>query len=363
MSRNLEPTKLNHVFEIYVPSKFRSGKEIPADLRSDALDHVKKHMERWFGGGTYIKSVPAEGFWRHETGEIADEDVDVLYSNANAAQFEEFREDFFALAADLANKLDQEAVACRVDGKMFAFHPSPDIEEPQKIPEPGKLISVPPKKIDSYRTIKAALLKLDSMEKARDLFCNVLHYEYASDNLPSFNWPDSITQYLAEGSVPQIIADQNDFKIIYIKLGSKRLLRTEERPIIQRIMHDNPTMRGLLVVSDMDADEWHLVNVKFAADKSGKNRFLIRRMRIAEQEQLRTVVERLSLIDIESIGEDATAADIQTQHDKAFDVQAVTKEFFARYRDVFEDVENRVKGFSANQREERRRVAIFTMIG
>ena len=62
MSGNLESIKLNHVFEIYVPSQLRSGKEIPLDLRSDALDYVKNQMQEWFGGGTHVKSIPAEGF-------------------------------------------------------------------------------------------------------------------------------------------------------------------------------------------------------------------------------------------------------------------------------------------------------------
>jgi hypothetical protein len=164
MSRNIEPTKLNHVFEIYVPSQFQSGKDIPFDLRAEALDHVKDQMQGWFGGGTHIKSVPAEGFWGLESGEIADEDVDALYSNANAAQFEEYQEDFFTLAAELANRLNQEAIACRVDGKMLLFYPIPIIEKPIKKPESRNLRFTPPRKIDNYRAIKAALLKLDSMD-------------------------------------------------------------------------------------------------------------------------------------------------------------------------------------------------------
>ena len=42
----------------------------------------------------------------------------------------------------------------------------------------------------------------------------------------------------------------------------------------------------------------------------------------------RTAVERLGRIDIDLIGEDATAAELQDIHDVAFDVESVSKEFF-----------------------------------
>jgi hypothetical protein len=178
--------KMNHVFEIYVPSETQSGKPIPNSLRNETLAHVKKMMQEWFGGGTSIKNIPAEGFWALESGETADEEIDVVYSNANAAQFEEYRDDFFELASELANKLDQEAVACRIDGKMFIFQATDISPKPTKKEEIETIKHVQPRKIDKYRSIKSALLKLNNIDTARDLFCNVLHYEYVSDIFPTF---------------------------------------------------------------------------------------------------------------------------------------------------------------------------------
>ena len=45
----------------------------------------------------------------------------------------------------------------------------------------------------------------------------------------------------------------------------------------------------------MNEKEWHLINVIFSDEQQGESRFAIRRMRVAENEQLRTVVESLCL--------------------------------------------------------------------
>jgi type I restriction-modification system DNA methylase subunit len=347
MPRKIQHVGYNHVFVLNVPSELRSGEKIPDDERIEALAYVKNKMQEWFGGGTHIHSIPGKGFWGLESGEIADEHVDLVYSNGNAAQLDMYREAFLDLAAELAHKLDQEAIACRIDREMFFISPEERLEH-------EKRKSLPLRPIDRYRSIMAALLKLDSVEKARDLFCNVLHYKDASHTLPITEWPDSILGFIASGFTPEIIAEQNEFKIIYIKLSSNHLMHSQQRPIIQRIMQDDPTMKALLVMSDIEEKEWDLINVSYSTSKNGEGSLAVRRMRVAENEQMRTVVERLSRIDIDFIGENATAADIQQAHDEAFNVQAVSKEFFHKYREVFENVEERIKGFRSDQDEDKR---------
>lgn len=98
--------------------------------------------------------------------------------------------------------------------------------------------------------------------------------------------------------------------------------------IIQRIIKDIPDMRALVVVSDITQKQWNLVNVKYATEGKRQNGVVLRRMRVGRGQPVRTTVERLLGVDVEKIGEDATAAQLQDAHDRAFDVEAVTKQFY-----------------------------------
>lgn len=106
---------------------------------------------------------------------------------------------------------------------------------------------------------------------------------------------------------------------------------------------------ALFIFSNRAQDTWHFINVKYEKEQS--KRRLFRRITIGPHERLRTAIERISLLDVAAnnprlfLGEvnstlfkhDALA--IQAQHDKAFDVEAVTKQFFEGYKALFEMVQ------------------------
>ena len=349
---------LNHVFELYIPTQCRCGRPLPRGSRSETFLEAQQKMGNWFGGGGVGKPRvdPIEGIWSSEDGELVSEDVDVISSGSNGASYEAYREEFCSYAAELANRLTQEAVACRIDDRMLIF-PSTDRYEPKKhrcAVRPGVRTSptpspTKPTNLDRRRAIQAALLRLDGVEQARELFCNVLHYGYEDGSLPTTKWPENLKECLV--GMPRVVANQNGFRIIYLKLPQNRLLRSQERPIIQRIVRDDPTIRGLFVVSDIDENEWHLINVKFSKKDSAKTGAIIRRLRVGPREHMRTPVERLAMLDIEVVGEQADPQRIQEAHDEAFDVQKVTKEFFGLYREVFYEVEATIKGFGRSKAE------------
>ena len=185
-----------------------------------------------------------------------------------------------------------------------------------------------PEQQDRMMQLQAALQRLGGVNDVRHLFCNVLHYDYENGIVPTTAWPDAAKQCLAPGVAPQIIADQNGFKVIYLQLATDNLRKSSERQLVQRLIKDNPGMRGLVVVSDIDQKHWNLVNVKFDRDGKNRDQILLRRMRVGPGQPVRTAVERLSQVDVEILGEDVTAADLQNKHDAAFDVEAVTKRFF-----------------------------------
>jgi len=173
--------------------------------------------------------------------------------------------------------------------------------------------------------IQGILRSFCSVDHARKLFCDVLNYRRANTTLPCTKWPESIREAMAE--VPSVLADQNGFKIVHLRLASDELRRSAERLIIQRVIHDDPTFRGLFVVSDNPRAHWEFINCKIQGKDPG--RLVLRRMRVGV-ETVRTATERMALLEIaEAEEKSVTANELQRRCDAAFDVEAVTKAFFA----------------------------------
>ena len=328
-----ESITLDHSIEIYIPTQCRCGQMLPEDVRAEVLDEVKGAMHGWFGGVSKkddIRVEELEGAWPLKNGEIANERVDVVYSNASAEALEEHFEELPALAASIANRLTQESIAFRVDKKMTLM-PGQDTQ-PHRCAggvSPGSLpVARQPNEKERMRAIQASLQRISSVRDARDLFCNVLHYEFEDEQIHTVQWPDNLKECLAPRTSPQIIADQNGFKILYLQLAENYLRKGHERQVVQRIIKDDPTLRGLVVVSDIDQKEWHLVNAKFEKEDGKKERLRLRRMRVGPEQSVRTAVERLKDVDVERLDEGITAAQLQDIHDKAFDVESVSKDFF-----------------------------------
>lgn len=93
---------------------------------------------------------------------------------------------------------------------------------------------------------------------------------------------------------------------------------------------------GLFIFSNHSQEHWHFINVKYDAEK--EKRRLFRRISISSQERLRTAAERIAMLDLQYMQPDISGLPplkIQSQHDEAFDVEAVTKQFYKEYEAVF----------------------------
>ena len=334
MAKSSTPAQcLEHLVEIFVPTICRCREPLPDALITQMLEETKAKMSGWFGGGT-VRHDRIVGFWGGEDGTTVEEPVYLVFSNATADKLEDHREDVMEHTAAIANRLTQEATALRIDAKMYLF-PSTGEPRPHRcgggLPTAGFPSPHPADKLTKKRFLQATLQRIGSLTSVRDVFCNHLHYEFADEILATPEWPEVLKRYLAPGAPPQLLAQQNGFRIIYLQLANNDLRKGHERQLIQRLIKDDPALRGLVVVSDVDQTQWNLINVKFTrqqeADKKS-DRLLLRRMRVGRDQAVRTAVERLIEVDIEVIGEDKDAAAIQDAHDKAFDVDAVTKQFF-----------------------------------
>src|SRR5207245_862285 len=93
------------------------------------------------------------------------------------------------------------------------------------------------------------------------------------------------------------------------------------------------------IFSNVSQDQWHFLNVKY--DDDVHKRRVFRRITVATGERLRTASERLSMLDLETVRQNSLELNpltIQSQHDIAFDVEAVTKLFFKEFAELYHAV-------------------------
>ncbi len=326
---------MDHRVDLYIPSQCICANPLPESLRESVLRDVKEKLDGWFGGHT---EFDVKGDWRLPDGTLAKEPVTNLYSYCTNETFELHAGDVDALAVEIANRLSQDRVLRVFDNLKIALWPNTllDLRRGQncacrgRVPQAGLALPQPQDigKTDhrsKMLVIHGILRSFSSVEHARKLFCNCLNYSYASGSLPWAGWPESIRQTL--DCAPEILAEQNEFKILHLRLDSSRLRRGPERSVIRRIYQDDPSFCGLFLVSNKELTEWEFVNARNSQDDAAK--ILFRRLRVGSDAPLRTATERISLVEISETEEKTiTAADIQKRHNDAFDVEAVTREFY-----------------------------------
>ncbi len=200
------------------------------------------------------------------------------------------------------------------------------------------------------QTILSLLENLRGIEPLKQLFWVELNYDRVND--PVNELPDGTVDLVAEPPLRLATggSDKN-FHIIYVKLKTERLRKTDERQIIAHLQTWYPD--ALYVFSNVAQEEWHFINVKLAREKKEKSeqherdvksRTLFRRITIAPDERLRTAAERIAMLDLEELGEQdtflesrelLTALEIRKCHEEAFNVEAVTEAFFEGYKRIF----------------------------
>jgi len=337
-----QPLLMDHRVDLYIPSQCICANPLPESLRESVLRDVKEKLDGWFGGHT---EFDVKGDWRLPDGTLAKEPVTNLYSYCTNETFELHAGDVDALAVEIANRLSQDRVLRVFDNLKIALWPNTllDLRRGQNCACRGRVSQAGlalPQPQDIGKTdhrskmlvIHGILRSFSSVEHARKLFCNCLNYSYTSGSLPWAGWPESIRQTL--DCAPEILAEQNEFKILHLRLDSSRLRRGPERSVIRRIYQDDPSFCGLFLVSNKELTEWEFVNARNSQDDAAK--ILFRRLRVGSDAPLRTATERISLVEISETEEKTiTAADIQKRHNDAFDVEAVTKEFYREIADWY----------------------------
>jgi len=186
-----------------------------------------------------------------------------------------------------------------------------------------------------YNTLR----NLKGLEPLKQLFWTELNYDRLNEPISRSGWTETQSGALAEDPVLFASAGQDEeFKVLYLRLNSEKLLLGKERAIIHKLLSNFPY--SLFVISNNRQDKWHFLNVKY--DKKTDKRRLYRRITIGRDEKLRTATERITLLDVERMQRTLFGLrplEIQEQHDEAFDVEAITKQFFEGFCDVFEEIQ------------------------
>ncbi len=192
---------------------------------------------------------------------------------------------------------------------------------PQDLPDQQRILDL----LQNFRGIKPL----------RELFCTELNYDYQNAPISLGDRNQSNTSRTAEDPLLFATGGENsDFHLIYTCLNSDRLRLTAERPIISRLLNAHPY--ALFIFSNREQTDWHFVNAKYDPNHPDKRR-LYRRITIGRSEKLRTASERIAKLDAEFLD---SPLEIQHRHDEAFDVEAVTKEFFKSYQTVFQRLQD-----------------------
>ncbi len=194
----------------------------------------------------------------------------------------------------------------------------------------------------------------DGLDAVKRLFWVELNYDRVNSPLSTREWPETTAQAL--DGLPVLLAQcatqSGDFDVIYTRLSDTQtghrspLSLTAERLVIKQLSADHPY--ALYLFSDPEERHWHLVNAKVERVRDEQKpvsravQQVLRRIAVGPHERLRTAAERIAMLDVAGIESDLFGRSvlmIQQRHDDAFNVEAVTGEFFAVYCRVFSDLE------------------------
>ena len=192
--------------------------------------------------------------------------------------------------------------------------------------------------LEYKQTIFDILNDFKGIEPLKKLFWSELNYDRVNEPLSRHGWNKAVNEALADDPLLFAAGGQDDgFHVIYARLASDRLFLGHERPVASRLLRDHPYSQ--FVFSNEMQDRWHFLNVKY--DEESQKRRLFRRITIGPEERLRTATERLSLLDVEKIDRDLFGISplaIQQIHDEAFDVEAVQRDFFNIFAELYHKV-------------------------
>lgn len=196
---------------------------------------------------------------------------------------------------------------------------------------------IPP---DVSSSIKA--IQTNQLDGLIELFVEKLGYKFIDEEqeIPYQKWDlKDYDKSLVRTHIKDLrrIAYHRNFYIIFCQID--RFTKYLERNIGKKLIQDYNYC--LIVFSDENFDEYHFINIRY--NEKTEKRNIFRRLILDDFQKIYTINQRLGQIALYDINgefrEDFNSdAELMHIHDKAFDVQAVTEEFFNEYKKILTDL-------------------------
>ena len=174
----------------------------------------------------------------------------------------------------------------------------------------------------------------------RALFVEVLDFEPTLGQVPLTGGPKTADLPPAADR----IASLEGVHVLYVALNPQDTdrVRKSEAAAAARLISDQLGYDLLLVFTNRSADQIHLILPSFETTRP-----TLRRMIIERDLPRRTAVQQVSNIYWNL----TDGSSIREALKRAFDVEAVTREFFREYKQVFDRTLERVEGFGSSEEE------------
>ena len=194
--------------------------------------------------------------------------------------------------------------------------------------------------------IKAIFAASSPDQRARELrrlFVEVLDFDSASGQVPLRAAPAGVT---LPGAAERI-ASLDGVNVCYVALDITDTDRVRKAEAAQAAKQIENQLGGdlLLIFTNTSGSQLHFIHPTFEHAQP-----TLRRMVVERDLPRRTAVEQVASI----YWKWRDSGNILTALETAFDVEPVTKAFFAKYREVFEAAEAQVAGFGPHEDEDKR---------
>lgn len=180
----------------------------------------------------------------------------------------------------------------------------------------------------------------DRLERIRQLFVEILDFD------PTFNFSVGLSGARGDVKLPAeayLVARLDDVQVVYVDMSESEIetdrVNKREAQEAARLIGDELGDDLMLVFANRKCDQLHFVYPSFEGRQPA-----LRRMVVEKGLPRRTLVQQISNIWANW----QVSGDIRAELDAAFDVEAVTRQFFDEYKKVFNGAMDKVTGFDGD---------------
>ena len=194
----------------------------------------------------------------------------------------------------------------------------------------------------------------DRLERIRELFVGILDFQ------GTFNYSVGLSGARGDVKLPaeaHLVARLDDVQVVYVDMSESEIetdrVNKREAQEAARLIEAELGDELVLVFTNRNNEQLHIVYPSFEGRQPS-----LRRMVVEKGLPRRTLVQQIANI----WSNWQASGDIRAELDAAFDVEAVTRLFFAEYKKVFDGAMETISGFGDDEEElERKNLFVQTL--